>query len=851
MTENGQSTRQQVASMAATEIEVPYGPEPLILGTGKIAKQANATVVASQGGTVVLVSVVMAGPREVPLDFFPLTVDYREKAYAAGRIPGGYFKREGRPSETEILRARLIDRPLRPLFPEGFRQEVQIYVNVLSFDGKNSADVVALTGASAALLISDIPFENAVGAVRVGFDGTNYILNPTLEQQKTSLLDLVVAGTKRAITMVESGARMLTEEQMLGALKFGHDAIVKLCEAQDEMRARVGKEKVTFQKVEHNASLMERIRQMSQPKFAQINEIYEKKERTEALKDARDSIIDALNDEFPEVREVMKGVFEDEYSRSMRESVLNTGIRADGRKLDEIRPISIEVGVLPRTHGSALFTRGQTQSLGVLTLGTGEDVQEVDDLEEVGERTFYMHYNFPSFSVGEVRPVRGPGRREIGHGALAERSLAPVIPPHEKFPYTIRLVSEILESNGSSSMASVCSGTLALMDGGVPILAPVAGIAMGLILEGERYAILSDIMGLEDHLGDMDFKVAGTEDGITALQMDIKIEGVTLEIMEKALAQAREGRRFILNEMRKAIAEVRPTLSIHAPRIETITINPDKIREVIGAGGKVIKEIVAKTGAKIDIQDDGTIHIASADGEAMARAIKWIRDITAEAEMGKIYTGKVTRIAEFGAFVEILPGKDGLVHISELEPRRVDKVEDVVNLGDEIIVKVIGIDEKGKIRLSRKQAMYPDLASSEEGGGRGGRGGRERGGERDRGERERGERAERGERGERGGRDRGGRDRGGRERGGRGGERPAFERGSEQLREAAAPQESGRGPAAPEPPRPEPEQVPHVSVDPFQRRFDDSVDDEFRDEPPSGPPPRRRYDEDIEDELHR
>ncbi|MCX7963058.1 MAG: polyribonucleotide nucleotidyltransferase [Candidatus Sumerlaea chitinivorans] len=699
---------------SVAEVSVPFGPDKLILSTGKLAKQANGSVLATVGGTVVLATVVMAPPRPEPLDFFPLTVDYREKLYAAGRIPGGYFKREGRPTEPEILRARLIDRPIRPLFPDGFTQEVQVYVNVLSFDGQNNADVVGLCAASAALLISDIPFEKAVGGVRVGFDGKSYILNPTYEQMKTSLLDLVVAGTANAVTMVESGAKMLSEEQMLEALRFGHAAIQKICEVQDALRAAVGREKVAYTKPERNPTLEEKIRQLSQPKFAKIAEIYEKKERNEALEEARDEIIDALSDEYPEVKELMKSVFEDEYSQAMRRRILESGIRADGRGLKDIRPISIEVGILPRAHGSALFTRGQTQSLGVLTLGTGEDAQETDYLDDTSEHFFYLHYNFPSFSVGEVRPVRGPGRREIGHGHLAQRAIAPVIPDRDKFPYTIRLVSEILESNGSSSMASVCSGILALMDGGVPISEPVAGIAMGLIKEGDRYAVLSDIMGLEDHLGDMDFKVAGTRDGITALRMDIKIEGVTFDIMEKALAQAKEGRQYILEKMLEAIPAPRPELKPHAPRIEMITINPEKIRDVIGAGGKIIKEIVATTGAKIDINDDGRIFIASADQEAMQKAINWIRELTAEAELGQLYTGKVTRIEDFGAFVEILPGKDGLVHISELEPRRVERVEDVCKLGDQMLVKVIGIDEKGKIRLSRKQALYPESGKASE-----------------------------------------------------------------------------------------------------------------------------------------
>lgn len=805
MTDNGRG-----GVTATYEKVVPYGAENLVLGTGKLAKQANATVIVSVGGTVALVSTVMAPPSDTPRDFFPLTVDYREKAYAAGRMPGGYFKREGRPGEAEILRARLIDRPLRPMFPEGFRQEIQVYINILSFDGKNSADTAALTAASAALIISDIPFHTPVSAVRVGFDGSNFILNPTLDQQATSKLDLVVAGTKKAITMVESGAQMLTEEQMLEALRFAHNEIIKLCEAQEEMRNDIGKPKQDWQKPEGDATLIAKIRELAQPHFAKVAGIYEKAERSAALDEAKNSIVAALEEEYPDIASVMKEVFEEEYSASMREAVLSTGIRADGRKLNEIRDISVDLSVLPRTHGSAVFTRGQTQSLGVLTLGTGDDVQDVDDLEEVGSRTFYMHYNFPSFSVGEVRRPSGPGRREIGHGALAERSISPIIPSQEEFPYTIRLVSEILESNGSSSMASVCSGVLAMMDGGVPIKAPVAGIAMGLVLEGDRYAVLSDIMGLEDHLGDMDFKVSGTADGITALQMDIKIEGVTLEIMEKALQQAKEGRIHILGKMNEAIQTPRSEMSTYAPRIETIWINPEKIKDVIGSGGKVIKEIVAKTGCKIDIEDSGRVAVASADGEAMARAIQWIKDLTAEAEIGKIYTGKVNRIAEFGAFVEILPGKDGLVHISELEPRRVEKVEDVCQVGDEIIVKVIGVDEKGKVRLSRKQAMEPSThTEAQEGSGGEGR-------------------RDRRDRGDRGGRDRdrGGRgDRGGRDRGGRGGDRDRGPRNfnKEENNTGAIPtiDPEPAKPAAPEAPA-----APSAPSEPAPR-FDSGVEDEL------------------------
>ena len=741
--------------LISQEITVDFGATPLSLGTGKVAKQANGSVVAQVGETVVLAAVVMAPPRPEPLDFFPLTVEYREKMYANGKVPGGFFKRENRPSQQEILTSRLIDRPLRPMFPDGFTQEVQVFCTVLSYDGVNNPDLVAMIAASSALIISNIPFEKPIAGVRVGFDGTNYILNPTLDKQDELLLDLVVAGTKNAVVMVESGAKMLTEEQMLGALRFGHEAIKKICEAQEKFREMVGKPESEYVKNIPDTTLQEKIARLSLPKFAKISEIYEKVARGEALDDARESIIDELADEYPEGRELISSIFEDAYAKSMRRKVLDEGIRPDGRKLDEIRPITTDVSVLPRTHGSSLFTRGQTQSLGVLTLGTGEDTQEIDTLQEKGEHTYYMHYNFPSYSVGEVRPIRAPGRREIGHGALAERSLKPIIPNHDDFPYTIRLVSEILESNGSSSMASVCSGCLALMDGGVPIKAPVAGIAMGLIKEEDGYAVLSDIQGLEDHLGDMDFKVAGTQDGITALQMDIKIEGITFEIMEKALAQAKLGRKHILGKMAESITQPREDLSKYAPRIDTIWINPEKIRDVIGTGGKVIREIVAQTGCKIDITDDGKVLIASADLQAKQAATDWIKRITAEPEVGQIYTGKVVRIEDFGAFVELMPGKDGMVHVSELEPHRVNKVTDVCQMGDELTVKVIGIDEKGRVRLSRKQAIYTpeQLAEMEaanpkpEGGERRERGNRDRDrGDRGRG-RDRGNRRDHGNRG--------------------------------------------------------------------------------------------------------
>ncbi|MFH0794069.1 MAG: polyribonucleotide nucleotidyltransferase [bacterium] len=676
-----------------------------VIETGKVARQASGAVTVQVGGTVVLVAVVSAPNQREGQDFFPLMVDYREKFYAVGRFPGGFFKREARPSDGETLRARLIDRSLRPLFPEGYSDEVQVYVTVLSMDQKNPAEILALIGASAALYISDIPFSKPVAAVRIGrFEG-NLVLNPTLQQLERSDLDLVVAGTKTAITMVESGAKEVSEEVMLDALEFGHKSIVELLKVQEDLRKKVGKPKQEVVAVEKKADIKKKVAGLAKSALPEIGKIFDKLKRQKKYDEELARIKAALAEEFPEGEKEIAGEFAELYYHFVREQILDEGIRADGRKTEEIRPITCEVGVLPCAHGTALFTRGQTQSLGVVTLGTMDDQQTIDNLLGVSSKRFMLHYNFPSYSVGEVRVPRGPGRREIGHGALAERALEAVLPVQDEFPYTIRVVSEILESNGSSSMASVCAGCLALMDAGVPIKAPVAGIAMGLIAEGGKIAILTDIQGLEDHLGDMDFKVTGTAKGITALQMDIKIEGVDHKVLSTALEQARRARLKVLATMLETLAEPRPDLSPNAPRITVLQINPAKIRDVIGPGGKIIRSIIEKTGCKIDIEDDGKVYIASLEAEGSRRAIEMVRELTMDVEIGRIYTGKVVKIMNFGAFVEILPGRDGLVHISELDEKRIRRVEDVCREGDMLTVKVIGIEEgSGKVKLSRKAA---------------------------------------------------------------------------------------------------------------------------------------------------
>lgn len=693
----------------------PFGIEEIKVQIGKLAKQANGSCLCQVGGTVVLSACVAAEEPMEDVDFLPLTVDYREKFYSSGKIPGGFFKREGRPSDEEMLRARLIDRPIRPLFPENYFIDTQIFVTVLSMDLENLPDIPGVIASSIALLVSDINFTKPVSAVRVGRIEGKFVANPIAGDIEKSDLNLVVAGTKDGIVMVESGANELQESEMIDALKFAHEHIIQICNWQSEIAAKCGKTKKVSDAPMFDSVILEKMIPLVPPYFDEINKIYDKKKRSEKSKEIRDQIIATLIPEFPEKEKEIKRIFEHLYQKSVRDMVLNKGIRADGRDFTTIRPITSEVGLLPRTHGSALFTRGQTQSLAVVTLGSIDDQQTVDNIMGETAKRFMLHYNFPSFSVGEVGPIRGPGRREIGHGALAERAIEPMIPDKENFPYTIRVVSEILESNGSSSMASVCAGTLSLMDAGVPIKKPVAGIAMGLVKEGDKYVVLSDIIGLEDHLGDMDFKVAGTKDGITALQMDIKIDNVNFEIMEKALAQAKEGRIFILNKMLETLSEPRPDLAPHAPRITVMHINTEKIREVIGPGGKVIRDIIDKTGVKIDIEDDGSVYICSVDKEGTDKAIEMISLITAEVELHKIYKGKVVRITDFGAFVEILPGKDGLVHISELDYTRVGKVEDVCKVGDTLLVKVIEIDPtNGKVRLSRKQALRDTDPSSQQ-----------------------------------------------------------------------------------------------------------------------------------------
>ncbi len=691
----------------AKRYTLPYGSGELALETGRVAKQANGAIVAQWGDTVVLAAVVCSDtPPDENRDFLPLTVDYREKFYASGRIPGGFYKREGRPGTSETLHARLIDRPIRPLFPEGFANEVQVFVTVLSMDQEHPAELPALIASSAALYISDIPFTTPIAACRVGYIGNEFVLNPTLQEMEQSDLDLVCAGTKEALVMVEGEAKEVPEDVVLRALNLAQEEIARIVEIEEKMRAECGIPRMEFSVPETDPALFAEVEKLFRPRLSEIHKTYDKMARKKVEKEINSEIQDALVEAFPEHEREIARYMEKIYREDLRRLMLSEKIRADGRGFENIRPVTGEVSALPRTHGSAIFTRGQTQALATVTLGTPEDRQTVDDLMGVSEKAFMLHYNFPSYSVGECRRPRGPGRREIGHGMLAERALYPVLPDNDQFPYTIRIVSEILESNGSSSMATVCAGTLALMDAGVPIKAPVAGIAMGLMKEDEEVAILSDIMGLEDHLGDMDFKVAGTEKGITALQMDIKVGGITSDILKTALEQARCGRAFILKKMLETLPEPRAELAPHAPRIHVLHIPIDKIGELIGPGGKVIKDIIEKTGCKIDIEDDGLVYIASSEAAPMQKAIDMIEEITAEVEMGKIYVGKVVRVTNFGAFVEILRGRDGLVHISELDFSRVAKVEDICREGDTLMVKVIGIDPiSGKIRLSRKAAL--------------------------------------------------------------------------------------------------------------------------------------------------
>ncbi len=700
--------------MQEEKVEVVIDGKTISLQSGYLAKQANGSVMVRQGDTMVLVAATMANQAREGIDFFPLTVDFREKTYAAGRLPGGYLKREARPSDSETLTCRLIDRPIRPLFPKEFKNETQVVCFVVSHDQEHQPDVIGLTGASAALFVSDIPFSNPIAGARVGRVDGNLIFNPTIEELPNSDLNLVMAGSADAIVMVEAGANELTEEEMLAALEFGHERIKKLVALQHDLRAKLGKEKLVVAEAEVNEELAGKVKDLAHSKMEDALKIPGKHERQDAIDAIKDELKETLNPEGDEgIKSEIKSLFHDLEYELVREQILETKGRVDGRGLSDIRPISCQIGPLPRTHGSAVFTRGETQALVTTTLGTTSDEQRIDNLDFKGTKSFLLHYNFPAFCTGEVKFISGPGRREIGHGMLAERALSTVLPSKDDFPYTIRIVSEILESNGSSSMASVCGGSLSMMDAGVPLKAPVAGIAMGMIKEGDRVAILSDILGSEDHLGDMDFKVTGTEKGITALQMDIKVSGLSKEIMGSALQQAKEGRLHILGEMAKALAAPRTEMSKYAPRVTTIKIPTDKIRDVIGPGGKVIREIIEKTGVAIDIEDSGKVTIASADEAASAKAQKYIEDLVQEVEVGKIYLGKVKKIMDFGAFVEILPGTDGLVHISQICDRRIQKVNDEISEGDEIVVKVIDVDRNGKVKLSRKEAMRDEAAASQ------------------------------------------------------------------------------------------------------------------------------------------
>ncbi len=704
------------------------GDKTIYFETGKLAGQAGGAVTIRLGDTMMFAAATMGNIRP-GIDFFPLTVDYEERMYAGGRIPGSFFRREGRPSEDAILTARLTDRPLRPLFPKDLRNDVQVILYSFSADGENPIDILGVNAASAALTISDIPWGGPVAAVRIGRVDGKFVTNPTLSEQALSDIDLRIAGTRDAILMVECGAKEITESVMIDALTFGHAAIQPLINAQDQMAAEIGKAKREYAPYQVDEPLKANVYERAAAKLSEIfNQKYPKAERESAINDLKNTLIEELAGEDETLVPMVEVAFEDALRTSMRTRVLEQGIRMDGRRVTEVRPIWCEVDISPRAHGSGLFTRGETQVLTLATLGTPRDAQELDTIDGTDNNKRYMHhYNFPPFSTGEAKPLRGASRRDVGHGALAERALVPVLPSEEEFPYTLRLVSEVLSSNGSSSMASVCGSTLALMDTGVPIKAPVAGAAMGLIKEGSQFAVLTDILGAEDHLGDMDFKVAGTANGITALQMDIKIKGITTEIMAQALEQAREARLHILGKMLDVIAKPRPELKPHAPRLTVIKIPVDKIGAVIGPGGKVIRSIQEQTGTKIDIGEDGSVFIAATDGEKARTAREMVEALTETAVLGRIYTGKVVRVADFGAFVEILPNIDGMVHISQLDSTRVNKVEDVVTLGDEITVMVTDVDQQGKIRLSRQAVLegwtLEEAMSHDRGPGSGGRSG--------------------------------------------------------------------------------------------------------------------------------
>ena len=685
-----------------TVVEAPFHGEPIKIESGWVAKQADGAVVISQGDTVVLVTMCSAAAKP-DQNFFPMVVEYQEKSYAAGKIPGGFFKREGRPAEGEILTCRLIDRPIRPMFPDGFMDEVQIICTVLSADGVHSPNILAMTGASAALHISDLPFEGPMAALRIGRVDGKLIINPNPEQSENLELDFTVAGTSDAIVMVEGGAKFVPEEEVLDALYFGHQELQKLIQLQDELRSKVGKEKVEFVPVEKDQTIVAKVAELATSRVEEATQIKDKKERNTTLKEIKEEVVAALIEEFPESEQDISDEVSSIIKKTVRVRTVKEKVRIDGRGLADVRYVECEVSAIPRAHGSALFTRGETQAIVTTTLGTSVDAQRIDSLTESGERNFMLHYNFPPYSTGEVKMMRSAGRREIGHGALAHRALEPVLPSGDDFPYVVRVVSDVTESNGSSSMASVCGGSLSLMDAGVKIAKPVAGVAMGLIKEDNDYAVLTDILGDEDHLGDMDFKVCGTEDGITALQMDIKCDGLDRDTMSRALNQAKDGRLHILSKMGEALTEAREEYNQYAPRIDTIKINPDKIRDVIGPGGKTIRSITESCDVKIDITDDGVVSIASSDKDASERAKEIIMGLTEEPEVGKIYCGVVKRIADFGAFVEILPGTDGLVHISQFTEERIDSVSDFVKEGDEIMVVILDIDKQGRIRLSHKE----------------------------------------------------------------------------------------------------------------------------------------------------
>ena len=691
--------------------EIDYAGRPFRIEVGKMARQANGSCTVRYGDTVVLVTACRAPRPTAGLDFVPLTVNYMEMTYAAGKIPGGFFKREGRPSEREVLCSRLIDRPLRPLFKEGYNYETQIVATVLSVDQENDPEIAATIGASVALGISDIPFEGPIASVRIGMIDGSLVCNPGLSRQRQSSIDLLVAGGGAGIIMVEGGAKGASEDTLISALTFAQENLKGVMELQKRIIEECGEKKLAVEVIKTDPALVETVKGMCAGKLKEALSITTKIERYGRIGEIKEELLLALAPDSEEKEKEILSILEDLRYAFMRKGILEEGMRVDGRGPKDIREISCEVGLLPRTHGSALFTRGETQAMVVTTLGTSEDEQKIDALSGWEYKTFMLHYNFPPFSVGEVKFLRGPGRREIGHGALAERGVSKILPDGDvAFPYTIRVVADILESNGSSSMATVCGASLSLMDAGVPVRCHVAGIAMGLIKEGERYTVLSDILGDEDHLGDMDFKVAGTSDGVTALQMDIKIGGVTAQIMREALYQAREGRLLILKKMEEAILKPREALSVYAPRIVTIQVRTDKIKDVIGPGGKNIKAIVQETGVKINVEDDGRVNIASVDEDAVKRAIEMVRRLTQEAEVGKLYMGKVRKIMDFGAFVEIFPGTDGLIHISQLSQERVKDVRDVLKEGDEVLVKVIDVDKDGKIKLSRKEALGQTLS---------------------------------------------------------------------------------------------------------------------------------------------